>query len=335
MLTKDNPEFVGLEFDYYETIMSSQLKFWTDLRGEVQKEDDDQRSHQSEIRALLNPSNPNVNPRVAITGIFGLDCEHGCKSEIHPVLALAIETNQDPNDNTWVMFVRNWGDEGFCSDYRHLIQFPNNVVSLLLFDGDEVDGPTVITGKTHMFGSGGANVPFPTISYWQSRGPVLSFTLPDPTETLAYVEFEVHFKWNRFSARACTPPAAPALKNMQLESADAEGYLSDIRRKLIEKNGIGAVHNALSVNPTTTLSEVPIPKQVAIGTFSPPTRPSSIKRRLLTTDKNQAMRDIKNIQDLCQNYGNKLPLYQGKDLSGELCDERKLNHELLKNQTTR
>ena len=53
-----------------------------------------------------------------LTGMFGLDGEHGMKAELHPLYALATRRDafeNDPKDDVWLMFVRNQGDEGYCS----------------------------------------------------------------------------------------------------------------------------------------------------------------------------------------------------------------------------
>ncbi len=55
-----------------------------------------------------------------LTGMFGLDGEHDLKSELHPLYALAIlrdNFENTPSDQAWLMFVRNQGDEGFCSSH--------------------------------------------------------------------------------------------------------------------------------------------------------------------------------------------------------------------------
>lgn len=63
------------------------------------------------------------------TGLFGTDCEHDCHIEIHPILAMAIRTSDwvgfsawggsasqnPPNSETWEIFVRSSGSEGYCS----------------------------------------------------------------------------------------------------------------------------------------------------------------------------------------------------------------------------
>ena len=53
-----------------------------------------------------------------LTGMFGLDGEHGLKSELHPLYAMATlrdDFENSPSDEAWLIFVRNQGDEGYCS----------------------------------------------------------------------------------------------------------------------------------------------------------------------------------------------------------------------------
>jgi hypothetical protein len=61
-----------------------------------------------------------------VAGLVGTDCEHDCYSEIHPVWAIAVHVKNDPNDDVWAIFVRNFGNEGFCSRYQHLVNFPGH-----------------------------------------------------------------------------------------------------------------------------------------------------------------------------------------------------------------
>lgn len=55
---------------------------------------------------------------IIATGLFGLDGEHNLKSELHPLYAMAAKRDNFENsqsDEVWLMFVRNRGDEGYCS----------------------------------------------------------------------------------------------------------------------------------------------------------------------------------------------------------------------------
>ena len=53
-----------------------------------------------------------------VTGMYGLDTEHSLKPELHPLFAMATlrdNFENSANDEAWLMFVRNQGDEGYCS----------------------------------------------------------------------------------------------------------------------------------------------------------------------------------------------------------------------------
>jgi hypothetical protein len=77
-------------------------------------------------------------PAVAI-GLIGIDGVHGDgHTELHPVFALAIQTAANDGDTgrdeTWAFFVRNFGNEGNCSENLHFweglsgkyyVQLPN------------------------------------------------------------------------------------------------------------------------------------------------------------------------------------------------------------------
>lgn len=85
-------------------------------------------------RVFTGPDGPE---RYAIvSGLFGLDAEHEGYTELHPVYALAIRTAcaRQPDSegvyrDTWMIFIRNWGSEGFCSgwDTYHKLNLPQGV----------------------------------------------------------------------------------------------------------------------------------------------------------------------------------------------------------------
>jgi hypothetical protein len=56
-----------------------------------------------------------------VMGLYGVDCAHDCGAELHPVYALAIHVNNNLLDDTWAIFVRNWGDEGYCGSHEEEI----------------------------------------------------------------------------------------------------------------------------------------------------------------------------------------------------------------------
>jgi hypothetical protein len=98
--------YLHVEFDSDETIDHFGTKAWVDLKTNVTE----------------SGSNPSAAPyfvgHTIVTGLFGLDGEHRLKSELHPLYAMAtrLDANAgDPDDEVWLMFVRNRGDEGGCS----------------------------------------------------------------------------------------------------------------------------------------------------------------------------------------------------------------------------
>ncbi len=145
--------YVHSEFDSDETIDNFHSGAWgaareaVDARSDAQDQLDAGRAECAKVNAgaacsatlvtlqkNLNDAIDTVTQRFGghaiVTGLFGIDGEHGEKSELHPVYAFASNpcvnsqvdhTSHDcvsPNpasDDVWLMFVRNRGDEGFCS----------------------------------------------------------------------------------------------------------------------------------------------------------------------------------------------------------------------------
>ena len=67
--------------------------------------------------------------------------------------------------------------------------------------------------------------------------------------------------------------------------------------------------------------------------FTPPTKPAApVRRAVLSTDTAQAARNIEDIRQLCSDYKNHLPLFQGQDLSAQLCDETALRKAAQKSK---
>jgi hypothetical protein len=98
-------KFLHTEFDSDETVDHFGHKEWQDLKDAVDSNNRDFIHQHFEGHTIA-------------TGMFGLDGEHDLKSELHPLYALATRQDNlahDPNEETWLMFVRNRGDEGYCS----------------------------------------------------------------------------------------------------------------------------------------------------------------------------------------------------------------------------
>lgn len=146
--------YVHSEFDSDETIDNFSSPEWQSARQAVDARGDAQALYDSipsqcvyshlneaDCSALANTENQQLQTAIdtvthrfgghaIVTGLFGIDGEHGEKSELHPVYAFASNpcvnaafdpatracvSLNPPGDDVWLMFVRNRGDEGFCS----------------------------------------------------------------------------------------------------------------------------------------------------------------------------------------------------------------------------
>ena len=98
--------FIHLEFDSDETIDNFGTAWWARLQHDVDTLGD-------------NFHGRKLGDRAIVTGLMGIDWVHTPAMESHPVYALAIESA--PGD--WGFFVRDNGNEGFCSSYDHPVFF--------------------------------------------------------------------------------------------------------------------------------------------------------------------------------------------------------------------
>jgi hypothetical protein len=114
-VTRTYPEAIHSEFDDKGTLARFHSAWWSGF----QRLDDGAR------RARLN------GRQAVITGLYGLDCEHNCLAELHPVYILAVLVSRSGPVDNWAFFVRRSGDEGYCSTGRSH-DWPRQIVSLTL-----------------------------------------------------------------------------------------------------------------------------------------------------------------------------------------------------------
>jgi hypothetical protein len=114
-----------------ETVSHATHPWWVAFREAVEGA----QANLAKARSLIA-----ARPAVVI-GLFGLDAEHKGHSELHPVYAMAIQTSCGETADAdgyyadrWAVFVRNAGNEGFCSTWtdQHHLDLPEDVVTLRL-----------------------------------------------------------------------------------------------------------------------------------------------------------------------------------------------------------
>jgi hypothetical protein len=321
--------FIELEFDSRETVAHFRTDWWVKFAEVV-------RRHRSglKIQEFLNPSSSGTAVRSVVYGLFGLDCEHKGQSEFHPVYAMAIEVDPTPLRNKWVLFVRNWGNEGFCSSLDHRLDLPDGKLRLTL--PRRGTRPTVDASATQ-FASTRSRVPFPEVAFDKVEGNegqiVLTFALPPDTERVD-AELVLTLQWPELTpkppitpgrptmrllstavaALSAQPPQRPESPERYLERAIAQARLS--REELDRRMAVAvpAIPNVIQRVPTPVMVVDfvrPAP--------SPMARPRGRLALALSADK--AARDGVLIDALCQATGGAPPHFNGRDVS-EMCRTR-------------
>lgn len=196
---------IGVEFDSREVVdeirtINDATFWWRRFLAAVDR--------QEEGSASGTPTGVNSTPiqlidgKFAIlTGLVGLDCEHGCTAELHPVWALALHAEDRPDDDQWSIFVRNWGNEGFCSAQQHYLTLPANQYKLRLPWRRGASSVEVLTGRSSYcqnfnLAPGAPAQPAASVSVTFTPGEALfvTFTLPDPKQH-RFVLGDLHLKW--------------------------------------------------------------------------------------------------------------------------------------------
>lgn len=176
----DNPLQLKAEFDEEETVEHFHTPWWSQFKAAVDESD-------QAAAATLNGKDA-----IAI-GLVGLDCVHECGSELHPLFAIAINVSSDEKEDVWAMFVRNWGNEGWCSEFRHLFQKQDFIFRLPWKPG--AVGLTVLNQSGDgRFLTNNNQVTGPSVTWAATQGVDVAFRLPPPTAG-ARLNGELHLHW--------------------------------------------------------------------------------------------------------------------------------------------
>ena len=205
-LTTLNQGSLQLEFNSEETIDQFRTPWWDRFHRAVDQSDD-------AARTMINGK-----PAI-VTGLIGIDGVHGGSTESHPVFALAVNVSASPADETWAIFVRNWGDEGWCSRYQHYLDLLDGRYTFQLPWRPGATGVTVVSDTTAFNGStNGCSGPF--LAQTPGQGVLVTFTLPAP-EQKPRINGELHLRWQfpgaadperlRLNALRLNPLVAPVV----------------------------------------------------------------------------------------------------------------------------
>jgi hypothetical protein len=225
-----------------------------------------------------------------VTGLFGLDCAHDCRSELHPVWAMAIRVEEDPSDEVWAIFVRRWGNEGFCSDKQHYLHdLPNNTYTFRLPWSPGASSGQVVQQTFHSrFGQASG----PNVTFSSNQGVLVSFTLPVPQSGEGErINGELHLRWS--GAAAGQPPVVglrPIVETRDVpEPVEREDDAESHVRQLVEKM-TPAQRSAFNAKiPPKTISK----DGKALRPAGPPRQVTSLPARVLRSAPGQ----VKSVPD--------------------------------------
>jgi hypothetical protein len=182
------------EFKAGETVDRFSTTWWSNFRVASDAQEMARAAHTYvPTNPIQTPANSMMDGKEAIViGLMGLDCVHGCHPELHPVYGLAIHAQDNPEDDEWPIFMRNWGTEGYCGAHLHYLDLPNNRFTIRLpwrdgaLDVRVLEQTAYSTNTNRVAGPTYAVIPF--------VGVEVSFTLPEP-EARALLEGEIHLQW--------------------------------------------------------------------------------------------------------------------------------------------
>lgn len=206
------PVAMHIEFDSRETVNRFKSPIWSDFGSKAAPCTAKDVGVPGKNSCDLDAAKKLIEQRRAVVvGLVGLDSAHSVYSELHPVYALAVEMNPDPNDNTWIVFARNTGNEGACAIEDHPLVCPPggggalDKLRLLIPPPETASGVPVVvrTAKTQFYRN---TTTCPEISYFvnpdarytdDNQGVLLSFDLGacEGEGCLPLVEGEIHLKW--------------------------------------------------------------------------------------------------------------------------------------------
>ena len=140
-----------------------------------------------------------------VTGLAGLDCEHSCGAELHPVYAMAIRVRDDSGDESWAIFVRNWGNQGFCGTSQHLWLSTSYTFRLPWKQGAASVAVLNAPGD-RQFLSDTSEATGPNVTWSPGEAVLVNFTMTPPREDGTRINGELHLRWTFVGS---PPPPVP------------------------------------------------------------------------------------------------------------------------------
>jgi hypothetical protein len=204
------------EFDASETIEHFHSKPWKTLRDAVESwtnamaaegscalhfcSSEQIAAYDKEIADWKETIQSEFKGDTILTGMFGLDGEHNLKAELHPLYAMAtkLDSQTTTNEEVWLIFVRNFGDEGYCSHRNWEVPFMRYTFRLPWRAGMQSVEPIWGANDSEFEGTDGTTGP--VVSFvpqgLPDAGVYVTFTLPPPSQR-PLIDGALHLKWKK------------------------------------------------------------------------------------------------------------------------------------------
>lgn len=296
----DFGEGMEVEFNASDTIDHFHSAWWQDFHQLV----DDDQLHAS--RLLPDRS------YAIITGLLDLDCGERCKSELHPIYAMAVRVKEfqvgNALDEVWAIFVRNFGTEGGCGGHDKPINLPGYIFTLPWRTG----ATDVTVGELTSFEPSGEQP-----EYSKAQGESVQIALHfTPGRGRRFVDGALHLLWTgpvqplsappvmwskpkpeaRLRAKAASPPAWVQLPE-------------DKKRELKSRlQALRPVTAASKMAGFKLVARAPAPQEVTGApkhAVAVPFRPRIVPGSAPDPERLQRAQVIRTA--LCEAYGNKVP----------------------------
>jgi len=219
---------IKVEFNAAETVDHFHTPWWSSLK---KVEIDVSTGILGSPGSLLSHVLSMVNGKYAIvTAMFGFDCAHECDSELHPAWAMAIRAeDKNPNNEVWAIFVRNWGNEGFCSDHIFTANFPKvgnkRLFKFLIPWRPGATGVSVNHSLTRFLQRGEVKM---IVTPFRNYGVVVTFSLAEPNQR-PRINGELHLRWTYPTGAATAPYPLPPTAVANAKTAASTLELEDTK----------------------------------------------------------------------------------------------------------
>jgi hypothetical protein len=323
-------KYIELEMFSHEVADRFALKWWTDFAKDARSGQAGDNDAPQRINDAWAPRNRSA--RAVVIGLFGVDCEHGCKSELHPVHALAVEADSTPSHNVWQIFARNWGNGGSCSTFDHEFNAPR----LALRIPPPSIGATPETVLETAFARSDEAIALPVFSLPADHDGLLVTLGLAPPSLKGFEELEVTVAWKGTTVAAA--PAPPSSARVSPPPGSAQIAVPSATKEETESAYILRVVHSLpdsapdSVRSTTAkkleeaLKRPPRAQErdrvtEGVDATIRPSPPVSGPAPHQASTPRTALRDVATDRTkkvwaiLCEATQGQLPLFNGKDIS--------------------